>query len=78
MKRLASLVIPNDSGFSLICDSDAVDVGSRVPLCFEVMDCVVDTSFDGGDEFEGIVFMPAWGSINISRVKPDISEYKSA
>lgn len=42
------------------------------------MDCMVDTSFDGGDELEGIVFMPAGGNINVSRETPDVSKYRTA
>lgn len=59
MEGFAGLVVPDDGCFALVGDTHAGDTGAGEALAFEEFDCAGDAGFHGGDEFEGVVFMPA-------------------
>lgn len=61
VEGFAGLVVPDDCCFALVCDSDAFDAVARVAVVLEFADGCLDACFHGGDEFEGVVLVPAGG-----------------
>lgn len=59
MEGFARLVVPDDGCFTLVGDAYAGDAGAGVALAFEGLDGAGDAGFHGGDEFEGVMLVPA-------------------
>jgi len=68
MKSLASVAVPDYSGFSLVGDTDCLNALDGVAILFELLGRIVDAGGDGRDEFVRVVFMPA-------RVWIDLGEF---
>jgi len=58
VKRLTSHVIPDYRGFTLVGDANGLDALDRV-LLLELCNGAINAVFNGGDDFEGIVFVPS-------------------
>lgn len=59
VEGFTGLVVPDYGCFALVGDPDALDAVAGVAGVFEVADCFFDAGFYGGDEFEGVVLVPA-------------------
>lgn len=52
-------MVPDDGCLALVGDSYAGDAGAGVTLAFEGLNGASDAGFHGGDEFEGVMLVPA-------------------
>lgn len=59
VQGLAGLFVPEDGGFTLVGDADGLDCVGVVALSLELLDCLVDTLLDRGDDLERVMFVPA-------------------
>jgi hypothetical protein len=68
VQRLSSLGIPHQSCFSLIGETDCLDVRDLVALFQELLCSLLYTGFDRSDEFPGVVLVPTVIRVNNTTV----------
>jgi hypothetical protein len=59
VERLACLAVPYYSSFTLIGDTDCLDLTGRKSLLDKLFDCFLNAAGHGGDQFERIMFVPS-------------------